>query len=238
MKVWGIIPASGEGKRMGSSLEKQFVEVGGVSILARTVKSIFESGVVSGITVVARKESFEEAERIIMGFISGDLPVEFVAGGVTRQESVYRGLFSLKDKSMEGDDLVLIHDAVRPFISPDIVKRSVSEAEKSGAAVAAIPATDATILSDDGFIFEYLPRDRIFQVQTPQVFRYNIIVRAYEKAERDGIKNAVDCAKLVLILGQKVKIIPGSPDNIKITYKSDLVRAEAILKEISEGKEK
>jgi 2-C-methyl-D-erythritol 4-phosphate cytidylyltransferase len=238
VKVWGVIPASGEGKRMGGPVGKQFVEVGGVSILSRTLKSILKSGVVSGITVVVREESFKEAEKTIRGAIPDDLPVEFAAGGKTRQESVYRGLLSLKNKDIEGDDLVLIHDAARPFISPDIVKRSVLEAEKTGATVVAIPATDATVVSDDEFIFEYLPRDRVFQVQTPQVFRYDLIVSAYEKAERDGIKNAVDCAQLVLRLGQKVKITIGSPDNIKITYKSDLVRAEAILKEISEGKSK
>ncbi len=238
MKVWGIIPASGEGKRMGGPVGKQFFEVGGVPILARTVNSIIKSGVVSGITVVVREESFEEAEKTIRGTVSGDFPIEFAAGGDTRQESVYKGLLSLSDKSIEGDDLILIHDAVRPFISSDIVNLSIAEAEKTGAVVAAIPATDATILSDEGFIFEYLPRDRLFQIQTPQVFRYDLILRAYERAESDGIRNAVDCAQLVLRLGQKVKITPGSPDNIKITYKSDLTRAEAILKKISEGKGK
>jgi len=238
VKVWGIIPASGEGKRMGGPVGKQFFEVGGVPILARTVNSIIKSGVVSGITVVVREESFEEAEKTIRGTVSGDFPIEFAAGGDTRQESVYKGLLSLSDKSIEGDDLILIHDAVRPFISSDIVNLSIAEAEKTGAVVAAIPATDATILSDEGFIFEYLPRDRLFQIQTPQVFRYDLILRAYERAESDGIRNAVDCAQLVLRLGQKVKITPGSPDNIKITYKSDLTRAEAILKKISEGKGK
>jgi 2-C-methyl-D-erythritol 4-phosphate cytidylyltransferase len=183
-----------------------------------------------------REESFEEAKKAIEGAISGDFPVDFTAGGDTRQESVHRGLLSLKSKDIKGDDLVLIHDAARPFVSPEMVRQSVSEAEKNDAVIAAVPATDATVLSDDGFISEYLPRDRLFQVQTPQVFRYDLIMRAYEEAKADGIRNAVDCAQLVLRLKKKVKIIPGSPDNIKITYKSDLVRAEAIIKEMPVGK--
>jgi 2-C-methyl-D-erythritol 4-phosphate cytidylyltransferase len=221
MKVWGIVPAAGIGERMGGTAPKQFLEIGGVPMLARVIDALLRSGIIGGVTVPVRDAEREKAEKTVAKFVDADVPVLFVTGGQTRQESVYRGLASVEGKN---PDFILIHDAARPFISPDIVRRAVDVARDAGASVVGIPATDAMALSRDGIITEYLPRDALVCIQTPQVFRYDLVVSAHEAAVRDGITGAADDAELVLRLGGKIVVVRGSPDNIKITYPADISR--------------
>jgi len=241
--VWGIVPAGGSGSRIakpdnekgemsvGSKLPKQFIRVGGVPILVKTLQTLFKADVLSGITVPVKEEYIGLARELIIEFGLTDRKIVFVSGGATRQESVFNGLNSIKGMGETanggvgggiGIDIVLIHDAARPMVDPAIVKKSVEEAQKHGAAVVGIPATDSSALAEDQFVESYIPREKLFSIQTPQVFRYDLIMEGHQSALLDGICDSTDDARLIMRMGKKVKIVPGSPDNIKVTFRGDL----------------
>lgn len=245
--VWGIVPAGGSGSRVaksgddersgmlvGSKLPKQFIRVGGIPILIKTLQTLFEADVLSGITVPVKEEYIGLARELIIEFGLTDRKIIFVSGGATRQESVFNGLNAIEGGrggggvggGIAGDgievDIVLIHDAARPMVDPEIVKKSVEEAQKHGAAVVGIPATDSSALVEDQFVESYIPREKLFSIQTPQVFRYDLIMEGHRSALLDGICDATDDAGLIIRMGKKVKIVSGSPNNIKVTFSGDL----------------
>ena len=229
MRAFGVVPAAGVGERMGGGVAKQFMDVMGCPILVYTLKALFEANVLSGITVAVRERFVEDAGKTIDGY---DLPTDkiaFIPGGKTRQGSVYNALLSLRNNDIDDEDIVLIHDAARPMLDPEIVKRAVKEAEEFGAVVVGTPTTDASVLSEDGIVEGYLPKKRLYLLQTPQAFRYRSILEAHEAALKDATYDAGDDGDLVVRTGGKVKIIPGSRDNIKITYPEDIERFENLL---------
>ncbi|MBN1572468.1 MAG: 2-C-methyl-D-erythritol 4-phosphate cytidylyltransferase [Deltaproteobacteria bacterium] len=234
-RIWGIVPAGGSGSRIADSgikgeggisidgkLPKQFIRVGGVPILVKTLKALFNAGVLSGITVPVKEEYIGLARELIVEFGLTDRNILFVTGGETRQASVFNGLLSIE--KMGGADIVLIHDAARPIIAPETVTAAVEEARRFGAAAVGVGATDSSVLSKDLFIESYVPREKLFSVQTPQVFMYDLIMEGHRAALSDGITDATDDAGLVLRMGKKVRIVPGSPENIKVTFRGDLDR--------------
>jgi 2-C-methyl-D-erythritol 4-phosphate cytidylyltransferase len=231
-RIWGIVPAGGSGSRIadagvegeeeaaGDKLPKQFIRAGGVPIIVRTLVALFEAEVISKIVVPVKEEYIDLARELAVEFGLADRRLLFIPGGITRQASVFNGLLSIEEKG--GADIVLIHDAARPMVDPKVVKRSVDEARRYGAAAVGIPATDSSVLARGGFIESYVPRDRLFNVQTPQVFRYGLIMEGHREALSDGIRDFTDDAGLVVRMGKKVRIVPGSPANIKVTYIEDL----------------
>jgi 2-C-methyl-D-erythritol 4-phosphate cytidylyltransferase len=232
-RIWGIVPAGGSGSRVanagvekedgasaGEKLPKQFIRVGGVPIIVRTLRALFEAGVLSGITIPVVEEYIDIARELAEEFGLTERKILFIPGGITRQASVYNGLLSIED--MGGVDIVLIHDAARPMVDPGVVKKSVEEARRYGAAAVGIPATDSSVLAKDGFIENYVPREKLFNIQTPQVFRYGLIMEGHRAALSDGIRDFTDDAGLVVRMGKRVRIVPGSPANIKVTYIDDL----------------
>jgi 2-C-methyl-D-erythritol 4-phosphate cytidylyltransferase len=152
-------------------------------------------------------------------YLGEETPVSFVVGGATRQDSVRRALLSLKDRGVE---IVVIHDAARPLVTGRTIRDAVDAAHLHGAAVAAIPAAEASCLAKDGLVTEYIDRARHVIIQTPQAFRYDLIMKAHDEAAGGGIADAVDDGILVLRIGGKVSIFPGSTENIKVTYPVDL----------------
>jgi len=149
-----------------------------------------------------------------------------IAGGLKRQDSVWEGLKYLKSE----DGLVMVHDGVRPFVSQEILEKSIQETSRSGATIASVPVKDTVkMASEQGEVIETLDRNALWAVQTPQTFNYDILKSAYEKAFKDRFYGTDD-ATLVERLGVKVKIIPGSYENIKITTPEDLALGEAILR--------
>lgn len=234
-KIWGIVPAGGSGSRIvdagikgegrvsvGGKLPKQFIRVGGVPILVKTLKGLFNAGVLSGITVPVKEEYIGLARELIVEFGLTDRKISFVPGGETRQASVFNGLLEIEKTG--GADIVLVHDAARPAVDPAVVVTAVEGARRYGAAAVGVGATDSTVLAKDLFIESYVPRERLFSVQTPQVFRYDLIMKGHRAALSDGITDATDDAGLVLRIGKDVRIVPGSPDNIKVTFRGDLDR--------------
>src|ERR1700676_3994407 len=241
MKVVAIIPAAGLGTRMASApaakgkkpaATKQFTELGGTPILIHTLRKFVASPEVSEIYVALRGNEIEgfharlekEAKDILQKTI------HLVEGGDHRQHSVANAMSSV---SAADDDIVLVHDAVRPFITEEIIHEVIRVAQKYGAAIAGLPAVDTVKqverTADGALITATLPRERVVLAQTPQGFRYDVLKKAFDEAAADSF-TGTDEASLVERSGHAVAVVMGSPRNIKITAPADMELAEFFLK--------
>ncbi len=230
MKVIVIIPAAGLGSRMagsaiGKAPAKQFTEINGIPVLIHTLRKFAGAPAVSEIVIALRKSEAENfAPRLAQERLAK--PVRIVEGGEHRQESVANALQAI---SADPDDLVLVHDGVRPFVDPETIQHVIDAAAKHGAAIAALPAVDTIKQVDrtaDGAVVNAtIPREHIVQVQTPQGFRFDVLQQAFAEAQRDGF-TGTDESSLVERMGHEVAVVMGSPRNIKITTPSDLELAE------------
>jgi 2-C-methyl-D-erythritol 4-phosphate cytidylyltransferase len=217
-KVGAVIVAAGSSERMGG-IDKVFAILGGKPILARVI-DIFEGcNLVNQIVVVVSRQNLEHCRQMV---VEGKWTkvTDICPGGRRRQDSVVAGLSRLDDCQW-----VLIHDGARPLVTPDLIERGLEAAQETGAAVAAVPVIDTIkVAAEDQLVKETLPRDNLWAVQTPQVFRFDLIMRAYQQAKGD----VTDDASAVEQVGGKIKLYPGSYDNIKITTPSDLLLAEVL----------
>lgn len=224
MPIAAIIPAAGMGTRMGGDRPKQFARLGGVPILIRTLRKFQAAAVVDRILVPLRPDEMEELGRLIQAE-QFKKPVEMVAGGDHRQESVASALLQIDAKRFEW---VVVHDAVRPFVDAGLIERVINEARLTGAAICAIPAMDTIKQIDRQHVVATLPRERVVLVQTPQAIRTELLQRAFQKADEENFFGT-DEAMLVEHLGEEVSVVLGSERNIKITRPSDLPLAEFYL---------
>ena len=227
MIVTAIVPAAGAGIRFGGAVKKQFIALNGLPILSHTLRALAASKALSAIIVVVPPgEELRGREALELAGI--DLETEVVPGGQARQDSVYIGLQRAKAET----DLVLIHDGVRPFVSREVVLATVEAAKEWGAAIAAVPVIDTIKRVDtDGFVVETLQREQLWSVQTPQVFRYALLMQAHRAIRERGIV-ATDDAALVERIGGMVKVVRGSYENLKITSEEDLPLAGLILRRL------
>ncbi len=211
---------------MMSDLPKQFLSLDDMPVLARTLAIFEEAASIDRIILVVPKEGMKYAREEIV-FRHKIRKVDHIrAGGEKRQDSVRNGLEVVEDR----DDVVVIHDGVRPFVSQGLIDRSVLEASRSGAVVPVIPLTDTVkIVGHDGLVIDTPDRNNLRFAQTPQTFRREIILEAYQNAFREGFYGTDD-ASLVERMGVSVKTIPGSHDNIKITTPEDIIRGTFLLK--------
>jgi 2-C-methyl-D-erythritol 4-phosphate cytidylyltransferase len=233
MKVIVIIPAAGLGTRMAppgkkAAITKQFFEIHGTPILVHTLRVFASNRQISQIVVALRSSEMQQFKsRLEQERISAK--IELVEGGEHRQDSVAHALAGLKAAA---DDIVLVHDAVRPFVDDEIIGNVVREVQKHGAAIAGLPASDTIKqverAAEGALITSTIPRERIVQAQTPQGFRYELIKRAFDSATADGF-TGTDEASLVERLGESVWVVMGSARNIKITTPADLELAEFLL---------
>ena len=221
-----IVPAAGIGARMHADRAKQMLELGGVPVLVHTLDRFQQCEAIDQVILVLQPDLTSE----VLGLISRHKlkkVARVVAGGAERQDSVYRGLQVVK-----GDDagIIVVHDAVRPFVKPEEISSVVERAASTGAALMALAATDTIKQVKSGRVQRTLDRRRIYYAQTPQAFQFSIIREAFEKAYADGFMGT-DESQLVERLGQRVSVVEGSPLNIKITRPFDLRLAEAIQSE-------
>jgi 2-C-methyl-D-erythritol 4-phosphate cytidylyltransferase len=225
MHVTAIIPSAGEGRRLRGPVAKQFRRLDGVPLLVWTLRGLAASRVVDRmILVVPPGEEGRCRDTILTPFAAAVDAI--VPGGADRQASVAAGI----EAAGRDTDLLLVHDAVRPLVTADTVRAAVAAAALHGAAVAAVPVTDTIKLADAGGAVETtLPRGRLWAAQTPQVFRAALLRAAHEKAAADGFRSTDDSA-LVERLPHPVRLVPGSPENLKVTTPQDLLLAEEILK--------
>ncbi|MBD3425736.1 MAG: 2-C-methyl-D-erythritol 4-phosphate cytidylyltransferase [Candidatus Omnitrophica bacterium] len=224
MKVVALVPAAGSGERLGrASEEKPFLEIGGKPLLAHVLSRLSDSGRIDRIVVMVKDKYLERTRDLIRGWHIEKVQ-SVVPGGVTRTESVRNGI---EEASPGEDELVLIHDGARPFVTGEVIERAVDLAARTGAAVVGLPC-DSTIkkVSGDLTVEETPPRSGLWEAQTPQVFSSEVIREAY-RAYAGG--NVTDDSSLVEMSGRKVKMVKGTRDNIKITVPEDIRLAEAIL---------
>jgi 2-C-methyl-D-erythritol 4-phosphate cytidylyltransferase len=244
MKVLVIIPAAGLGTRMApmpvgavgnqkkATPSKQFTELGGTPILVHTLRKFSAIDAVSEIWIALRegeiagfRERLESEAKDVR-----KKKVELVVGGEHRQQSVGNALNAV---TAAADDIVLVHDAVRPFVTGEIIQEVIDAAEKYGAAIAALPAVDTVKqverTAEGALIKATIPRAGIVMAQTPQGFRYEVIKKAFDEASADGFLGT-DEASLVERSGHAVAVVMGSPRNIKITAPADMELAEFYLK--------
>ena len=217
-KVGAVIVAAGSSQRMGG-VDKAFVLLGGKPILARVVDTFQRCSPVDQIVIVLSEQILERGKQLVaeQGWPK---VTDICAGGRRRQDSVAAGLSRLSNC-----DWVIIHDGARPLVTVDLINRGLEAVRETGAAVAAVPATDTIKLAgDDRIVHQTPPRQNLWAVQTPQVFRTDIITEAYSRANGD----VTDDASLVEQLGYRVKLYMGSYDNIKITTPDDLALAEVL----------
>ena len=225
MKSVVIIPAAGMGKRMGDNRNKQYLPLNGRPILVHTLTPFEESNLVDSIILTVPAGDEDYCKKEVVDKFGIKKVTEILHGGKERQDSVRAGLYVLDS----GVDFVIIHDGVRPFITPQMIADSIYGAENRGACVVAVPAKDTIKeVSKDGLVLRTLERKNLWMVQTPQTFRYNIIKEAHDNAFADGFLSTDDSA-LVERLGHQVTIVQGSYENIKITTREDLKMAEASL---------
>lgn len=219
-KVGAIVVAAGESRRMGR-IDKILAPLAGKPALAHVIDTFQRCKLVDRIILVVSKKNLKQCQKLVA---EGRWPKvsDVCLGGRLRQDSVAAGLKRLGDCHW-----VIIHDGARPLITKDLIERGLKAAKETGAAVAAVPVIDTIKLaSDNGLVLKTPPRQKLWAVQTPQVFRLDIIARAYQEAKEE----VTDDASLVEGLGYKVKLYMGSYDNIKITTPRDLALAEVLLK--------
>jgi len=223
-----IIAAAGKGTRMNSDINKQYINICGVPVLARSIGVFQECKLINEIIVVVSKDDIIFCKKNIIDTYEFTKVTQIVAGGDSRQKSVLNGLNAVNKDT----EIVLIHDGARPFVKQEIIIDSITSAMNFGAACVAVPVKDTIKRSvgKDGqdFITETIPRETLWLVQTPQAFRYSLIREAHIKAYEEGFEGTDDSI-LVERLGVPVKIVMGRYDNIKITTWEDLIIGEAIL---------
>ena len=221
-----VIVAAGKGKRMGTEVSKQFLPLGGKEILTHTVETFEKAENVRDIILVTGEESLQDVKDMVQEY-GWSKVVSVVAGGKERQDSVWNGLQAVPADTA----IVLIHDGVRPFVTEDILNLSIETALEMGGCVAGVPAKDTIkVCNSENIAIDTPDRSTLWQIQTPQTFRRELIQKAYQKAKEDGFVGTDD-ASLAEYSGYPVKVIMGSYRNIKITTKEDLLIGEAFLKE-------
>jgi 2-C-methyl-D-erythritol 4-phosphate cytidylyltransferase len=227
-RIHAILLAAGEGNRFGPELPKQFVRLAGEQILARSLRIIAAAGV-DTIVVVANPNWMAETQAVVAAEAPG-IPTSVVAGGATRNESTRNGLLSL---DAAADDVIVVHDAVRPLVPIEVIQRAIEPVATDAAdsTDTVIPSADTLVVVEAGDVVEIPDRSRFRRGQTPQVFRYDILARAYELATAAGDLEATDDCSLVLrhVPGARIVAVAGDEVNLKITTRIDLVLADRML---------
>jgi len=226
-KSFALIPAAGMGKRMGASINKQYLQLNGLPIVARTISVFEQSPLIEAIYLVIPVDEIPYCREHVVAACGFRKVVEIVPGGRERQNSVMNGLHAMR-RHVADDDVVLIHDGVRPLITPQLLRESIEVARHSDGALVAVPAKDTIKTVRDGLVIDTPPRETLWQAQTPQSFRFATIYDACRAAEQEGFMGTDD-ASLVERRGGSVRVVRGDYRNIKITTPEDLVLAEAFL---------
>lgn len=223
--VVALVPAAGRGLRMGGSVPKQFLSLGGEPLVIQSLRALQAAPVVGQIILAVPPADVEYCEHEIVSRQRFTKVTKVVAGGAERQDSVRHALAQIPSDT----EIVLIHDAVRPFVTPRMIAEVVAAARKEGAAIIALPMRDTVKqVRMDGMIERTVDRTPLWLAQTPQAFRRDWIETAHRKAHAEGVR-ATDDASLVEWLGYSVAVVEGSGENIKVTRPEDLVIGEAIL---------
>lgn len=225
MKTVAIIPAGGSGRRMGGGVAKQYLLLAGVPIVVHTLRAFQTSPLIDEILLAVPEADIGHVRSDLVGPYGLSKVSLVLAGGEQRQDSVRKALSHVRD----GQDIVVIHDGVRPFVTGELIERAVSGARAFGAATIGVAVRDTVKAVDpEGRVTRTVPREGLWLTQTPQAFRREVILAAYDRAAAEGFYGTDD-ASLVERTGMAVRMIPGDENNIKVTTPADLGRGEMIL---------
>ncbi len=223
-----IVLAAGQGKRMHSKVQKQFLEIQGYPVLYYSLRCFQESPLIQDIILVTGEESISYCKEEIVQKYGFTKVSAVIPGGKERYDSVYAGLCECRDC-----EYVLIHDGARPFVTEEILKRGLQKVKETGACVIGMPSKDTVKLSDEeGYVKETPNRKCVWTIQTPQIFSYSLIREAHDSIRQKDMSKITDDAMVVeQETGAKVALAEGSYQNIKITTPEDMKTAEAFLEE-------
>ncbi len=228
MRTIAIILAGGAGKRMGAATNKQFLLIENKPIIVHTLQIFEDCRAIDGIYLVVNQKDLPVIQEEILENYKFSKIMKLVIGGKLRQDSVSNGLEAIEHPC----DVVVIHDGARPFVSPAFIEKGIFLMEMYDAVIPALPVKDTVkVISKEGFVVKTLERDSLWHVQTPQTFKHKLIVKAY----REGMAKkhyGYDDATFIEHMGKKVKVIEGSPYNMKITTPEDLIIARGLLSEL------
>jgi len=225
-KVTGVILAAGEGRRMKSAAKlKQFMKIDGVPVLLYTLNTFCGCAEIDDVVMVVPESDIERTEGLVEPCREWK-PIEVIAGGKTRQQSSFNAVSMLHERGET--EIVVIHDAVRPFVSCDLIRRSVAAAREFGAADVAAPTVDTIVEAENGFVKMMPDRGKLYNGQTPQTFQLELIYQAHQQALADNFSETTDDIRLVARLGKPVRIVESNFENMKITTAMDLELARLL----------
>lgn len=225
-----LLIAGGSGNRMGQDIPKQFLHVDGCPIIIHTMQCFQRHPDVDVIAVVCLKGWETVLQAYANQFNITKLKWIF-PGGSSGMESIHNGIYGLKEQGCDDQDLVMIHDSVRPLLSQDIISSNIAICQAYGYAITGIQCREAILESEDGFISSTsIPRDTLIRTQTPQTFRLGNIIEVHEEAKRKGIVDSVaSCTLIAEVGGREMHIVPGSEKNIKVTTVEDIEILKALM---------
>ncbi|MDP8254628.1 MAG: 2-C-methyl-D-erythritol 4-phosphate cytidylyltransferase [Candidatus Alcyoniella australis] len=225
LSAWCIVVGAGSGSRMGAQRPKQFLRLGRRSVLSHTLAVVCGVELIQGVVAVVPRNRLADVRRMVRRDPALSKVAYIVAGGAERADSVLAGLDALDGQC----DVVAIHDAARPLVLPSQFAKTIRVAARFGAAVLAVPVCDTIKqATDEGVVLQTPDRRRLWAAQTPQAFERNLLLDAYRAAHDDGF-SATDDAALVERINGRVVLVPGSPENFKITTLHDLQHARLVL---------
>jgi 2-C-methyl-D-erythritol 4-phosphate cytidylyltransferase len=217
-----IIPAAGQGKRMGAGKNKLLLELNSIPVFIHSLKVFEEDELCDGIILAIHPQDEAEFNSLLKKHEVKKV-LELVPGGEERQDSIYNAL-----KTVKRDGIILVHDAARPFIRKEHIHRLLETAQETGAAIIGVRAKDTMKTVRNDVVMATVERSSLWAVQTPQAFRFSLLRSAYEQAEKDGFIGTDD-SSLVERISHPVTMVEGDYDNIKLTTQEDLFFAQAIL---------
>lgn len=217
MEYFVIIPASGSGTRFRGKTPKQFVRIEGKEMIVHALEKFNSTGEINSILISTQKKFFGKIIRLVLDKKMNKIN-KIVEGGKRRMDSVYNALMNINCRK---NDFIIIHDAVRPFVSKSLIERLIKETKKFNAVIPGTPINDTVKRTSKKLIVQNtIPRENLFRVQTPQAFRYDILVKSFEKAYMENF-TGTDEAAIVENAGYKIKLIEGDSANIKVTTRED-----------------
>jgi 2-C-methyl-D-erythritol 4-phosphate cytidylyltransferase len=227
-RVTALIVAAGEGRRIGADVPKTYLPIGGRPMVLRTLDRFFATRTVERVVLVIAANDLSRCKTMLRGDpLLGNCAWVLQGGGATRQQSVKKGF----EKIDANTELVIVHDGARPFVSPALIDRCVEVARDKGAVVVGVRARDTIkMVSGDRWVQTTPDRNSLWEIQTPQVFRTELLVEAHDQAARDGV-DATDDAMLVERMGKPVFVVDGESTNFKITTPDDVWLAETLIRE-------
>lgn len=229
--IYGLVLAGGVGKRMGSSIPKQYLEVNGRAIISHTVKTFLENENLEQVIVLVPEDWVGETKALFARDLGEQPRLTVIAGGELRNDTIMNGIAYIREHDPDSENAVLItHDAVRPFVTQEIINANIEALKDHTACDTVVPATDTIVVSEDGEVISSVPdRAKLYNGQTPQSFRLGTFEALYNSLSEEEKAILTDAAKVFVIKGEEVALVPGASSNIKITYPSDIDMAKSIL---------